>query len=171
MTFLIVAVVLVGALCMFNLLLTFAVLRRLREHTTELERLAGQEQFAPYDPSVLVGRALPGAGADDADRPRLVAFFDVDCSTCHERAPQFVAAARDHAGAALAVITGDGRKVDDLAGLVGGVSKVVTAEGADSMVRALGIEAFPTFLRVGPDGTVVDAQTELEMLAGTAPVA
>jgi hypothetical protein len=51
------------------------------------------------------------------------------------------------------------------------VSKVVTAEGADSTVRALGIEAFPTFLRVGPDCTVVDAQKELEMLAGTAPVA
>lgn len=41
MPFLVTAVVLVGLLCAVDLLLTFAVLRRLREHTEELGRLSG----------------------------------------------------------------------------------------------------------------------------------
>jgi hypothetical protein len=166
MIFLIAAVVLVGALCVFDLLLTFAVLRRLREQSAELARLAGQAQFAPYDPGVLVGRTLPRADADSVDRPRLVAFFDVNCDACHEHAPQFAVAARAHA--AMAVISGAGPRLDDLVEMVGGVSSVITAERADNLVKAVGVEAFPTFLRVGPDGTIVEAQTELAALAETA---
>lgn len=169
MEVLIAAVVLVGALCMFDLLLTFAVLRRLRHHTAELERLAGRPRFTPYNPGVLTGRVLPGLPTDDGGGSRLVAFFDVDCGTCHERAPQFAAAARTHP--AVAVITGGGQKVDDLVDVVGGVSIVVTADAADRMVRALGIEAFPTFLRVDPAGTIMAAQTELAALVELAPTA
>ncbi|MFF5208845.1 hypothetical protein [Streptosporangium sp. NPDC000396] len=64
--------------------------------------------------------------------------------------------------------SGGGRKVDDLIEVVGDVASVVTAENASRMVRELGVEAFPTFLRVGPDGTIVDAQTELSALAEVA---
>ncbi|MET8048907.1 hypothetical protein ABZU75_15035 [Streptosporangium sp. NPDC005286] len=171
MTFLIAAVVLVGVLCVLDLLLTFAVLRRLREHTAELARLAGGTRFAPYDPGVLVGRTLPWTGTDadtDADtdgvdRPRLVAFFDVNCDACHEHAPQFAVTARTQA--AMAVISGAGPRADDLVQMVADVSSVITAERADSLVKAVGVEAFPTFLRVGPDGTIVAAQTELTTLA------
>jgi hypothetical protein len=167
MTFLIAAVVLVGLLCVFDLLLTFAVLRRLREHAAELARLAGQTQFTPYDPAVLVGRTLPWTEADGADRPQLVAFFDVNCDACHEHAPQFA----DTAGtqAAMAVVSGAGPRADDLVQVVAGVSSVITAERADSLVKAVGIEAFPTFLRVGPEGTIVAAQTELAALTEMAP--
>ncbi|MER5623454.1 hypothetical protein [Streptosporangium sp. NPDC002544] len=165
MTFLIAAVVLVGVLCVFDLLLTFAVLRRLREHTAELARLAGGTRFAPYDPGVLVGRTLPwtDTDTDGVDRPRLVAFFDVNCDACHEHAPQFAVTAR--AQAAMAVISGAGPRADDLVQMVADVSSVITAERADSLVKAVGVEAFPTFLRVGPDGTIVAAQTELTTLA------
>ncbi|WP_433243252.1 hypothetical protein ACQPYK_39505 [Streptosporangium sp. CA-135522] len=166
MTFLIAAVVLAGMLSIFNLVLTFAVLRRLREHTTELERLAGPARFGSYDPRVLVGRTLPPAGADGGERPQLVAFFDVNCDACHERAPRFADVART--GTAMAVISGDTSKVGDLIEMIGGAASIVTAEEADSLVKAVGIEAFPTFLRVGPDGTIVDADTEPDVLAGTA---
>ncbi|MFI6453314.1 hypothetical protein ACIBF6_17340 [Streptosporangium amethystogenes] len=163
MTFLIAAVVLVGVLCAVDLLLTFGVLRRLREHTAELARLAGETRFAPYDPGVLVGRTLPWTATDGVDRPRLVAFFDAGCDACHEHAPQFAVTARTQA--AMAVVSGAGPRADDLVQAVAGVSSVITAERADSLVKAVGVEAFPTFLRVGPDGTIVAAQTELAALA------
>ena len=81
MPFLIAAVVLVGVLCLFDLLLTFAVLRRLREHTAELQRLAGRPGFSSYDPGMLVGHRLPEAAR--ASGATLVAFFDAQCDTCH----------------------------------------------------------------------------------------
>ncbi|WP_406314926.1 hypothetical protein OHA77_40745 [Streptosporangium sp. NBC_01639] len=165
MTFLIAAVVLVGVLCAFDLLLTFAVLRRLREHTAELARLAEGTQFISYDPGALVGRTLPWADTDTdgVDRPELVAFFDANCDACHKHAPQFAVTARTQA--AMAVISGAGPRADDLVQVVAGVSSVITAERADSLVKAVGVEAFPTFLRVGQDGTIVAAHMELAALA------
>ncbi|MGN9837110.1 TlpA family protein disulfide reductase [Nonomuraea sp. H19] len=162
MPFLVAAVVFVGLLCLFNLVLTLGVLRRLREHTAELERLAGGSMLMPYDPHVLVGRALPETAAG----ARLVGFFDVGCSTCHERAPQFADAAGKQP--ALAVITGDGAKVADLVAVVGGVSSVITGEEAGLLTHTLGVEAFPTFLLADQEGRVVAAHTELAELTATA---
>ncbi|MFJ2023127.1 hypothetical protein ACIODW_04840 [Streptomyces sp. NPDC087897] len=166
MMFVVAALVLVGALCVFDLVLTFAVLRRLREHTAELERLAGRPSFAPYDPGVLVGRALPGAVA--AQAPDLVAFFDAQCDTCHEHAPGFAARARGRA--ALAVVSGEGRRAEELAALVADDAVVLRDEVAAGAVSALGIEAFPTFLAVGPDGVVERAHTDLAVLGESAAV-
>ncbi|WP_408991800.1 hypothetical protein [Streptomyces sp. 1268] len=160
MTFVVAALVLVGALCVFDLLLTFAVLRRLREHTAELERLAGRPSFTPYDPGVLVGRALPEAVA--AHTPELVAFFDAQCDTCHEHAPRFAARARGRA--ALAVVSGEGRRAAELAAHVADDAVVLRDESAAEVVGVVGIEAFPTFLAVAPDGVVVRAHTDLAVL-------
>ncbi|WP_433436898.1 hypothetical protein [Nonomuraea sp. CA-141351] len=163
MSFLIAVVVLVGILCLFDLVLTLGVLRRLREHTAELQRLAGTSTLMPYDPGVLVGRTLP----QDVAGPRLVGFFDVSCDTCHERAPQFAAEAADQS--ALAVIAGDAGEAGDLVEVVGGVATVVTGEDALRIVHALGVQAFPTFLRTGQDGRIVAAHTDLDDLAAVVP--
>src|ERR1041384_1123039 len=95
MMFLTAAVVLVGILCALDLFLTFAVVRRLREHTTELERLAGMALpgSGGSAPGVLVGRSLPEPAAVGAGQSRLVGFFDSNCSTCFEHAPEFAAVA------------------------------------------------------------------------------
>ncbi|GAA3145447.1 hypothetical protein GCM10010466_40640 [Planomonospora alba] len=159
MPFLVAAVVFFGLLCLLNLLVTLGLLRRLREHAAELERLSGRSAFMPYDPGVLVGRTLPEAAAG----ARLVGFFDVGCDTCHERAPQFAEAAEGQP--ALAVVNGDGAKAGELAAVVGGVSSVITGEEAGRLTHALGVEAFPTFLRADPEGRVVAADTELAGLA------
>ncbi|KAB8195898.1 hypothetical protein FH608_010440 [Nonomuraea phyllanthi] len=163
MTFLIAAVVLVGALCLFDLVLTFAVLRRLREHTAELARLASEPRTLPYDPSPLVGRTLPGSATRALPQPRLVAFFDADCGSCHEHAPKFAAAARP--GTSLAFVTGAGRQVQNLVDVVGGVSAVVVAEEAASVAADLGIRAFPMFLQVDGEGRIVRADMDADRLA------
>ncbi|MDR8411611.1 hypothetical protein MTP10_23095 [Nonomuraea sp. 3-1Str] len=165
MAFLIAAVVLVGVLCLLNLLLMMGVLRRLREHTAELQRLAGGTMTPlAYDPTVLVGRALPEGAAG----ARLVGFFDVGCDTCHERAPEFAETARGENGGALAVVTGDPAEAGDLLHLMSGVAGVVTGDDALRIAESVGVKAFPTFLRTGSDGTVVAADTEL---TGLAPLA
>ena len=170
MTILIVAVVLVGALCVFDLLLTFAVLRRLREHTAELSRLAARPGFGgpQYDPGVLVGRTLPEPAAGIGNQPQVVGIFDANCSACHEHAPQLVAEGTRHA--VLAVVTGDGPGADDLIGLLADVP-TLTGEDAGQVAKALDIQAFPTFLRVGKDGTIVKAQAgPLDDMADAATV-
>jgi hypothetical protein len=147
MTFLIAAVILVGALCVVDLLLTFAVLRRLREHATELDRLARSP--SGFDPAALVGRSLPEPVATHL--PQLVGVFDANCPTCFEHAPRFAA----QAGALVAVVSGTGSRVDELAGLLAKVPTIV-GEDAGRVVRELGIQAFPTFL-LAQDGTVTQA--------------
>ncbi|MFF9868659.1 TlpA family protein disulfide reductase [Streptomyces sp. NPDC013953] len=167
MPFLIAAVVLVGALCLFDLLLTFAVLRRLREHTAELERLAGRPGFSSYDPGMLVGHRLPEAAR--AHGATLVAFFDAQCDTCHDHAPKFAARARRHS--ALAVVSGDGARAGELIGAVGPDAMVMRGDDAHAVADDLGIQAFPTFVLVDPDGSVVQATTELAELPEPAPAA
>ncbi|MEU5342472.1 MULTISPECIES: hypothetical protein [unclassified Streptomyces] len=158
---------LVGALCLFDLLLTLAVLRRLREHTAELERLGTRSQFAAYDPAELLGRRIPEIA--DENEARWVAFFEANCSSCHEHAPQFAAEVREHS--ALAVISGNGEKADRLADHMVGAATVVRDAQADELVNTAGIQAFPTFLVLDRDGSVIRSTTELSELSDLVPTA
>jgi hypothetical protein len=154
MAFLVAAVILVGLLCAADLFLTFAVLRRLREHTTELDRLARLTGTWPsgHDTALLVGKPLPDPVL--AHRPRLVGIFDANCSTCFEHAPQFATEASRYA--VVAVVNGSGPGVGELAGLLAGVP-AVTGNEARQVVAELAVQAFPTFLRVAQDGTIEQA--------------
>ncbi len=161
MTFLVAAVVFVGALCLFELLLTFAVLRRLREQGEELAAL--KAKHGPrYNPEVLAGKEIPVIGHD------LVGFFDSGCPTCHVEAPRFAELAVSHT--ALAVITGEPKDVTDLIELLSPVASLVLGDEAAELVKAVDIQAFPTFLQVS--GSRVDqAQTSVAALAETVPSA
>ncbi|SDY96336.1 hypothetical protein SAMN05421504_10829 [Amycolatopsis xylanica] len=161
MTFLVAAVVFVGALCLFELLLTFAVLRRLREQGEELAALKAKHGHR-YDPAVLTGKEIPVTGHD------LVGFFDSGCPTCHEEAPHFAELAVHHT--ALAVISGAPKDVTDLIELLSPVASLVLGDEASELVTAVDIQAFPTFLRVS--GSRIDqAQTSVAALAEPVPSA
>ncbi|MFI1485834.1 hypothetical protein [Streptomyces sp. NPDC020747] len=87
MTFPVAAVVLVGLLCLLDLLLTFAAPRRLREHSAEPGRPRAQPAFKMYDPQTLAGTTTPElAGESEA---RLVTFLDANRDSCHDHAPVF----------------------------------------------------------------------------------
>src|SRR5690349_3316766 len=107
------AVVLVGLLCAVDLVLTLAVIRRLRAHTLAL---AGMTPKRPPLPAP--GTAVPAFSAvaeggrvvSDAffTGPTLVGVFSTTCAACHERLPEFVALARDRsAERVLAVVAGE----------------------------------------------------------------
>lgn len=169
------AVVLLAAICLLNLLLIFAVLRRLREHTAELDRL---RRSGPFDPAAfdsaaeeasgLVGRRLPDLVTASGDRPELVGFFDAGCSSCHELAPDFALAARQ--APSVAVVVGAGQGADELVAVLAGGPTVLLGKRAAEVSTSAGIRAYPTFVRVDGEGTVLHAQlTTVDGLLSAAP--
>ncbi|WP_327353691.1 hypothetical protein [Streptomyces sp. NBC_01304] len=158
MIFLVVAVVLLAALCCFELLVLFAVLRRLREHEERFAVLGDHASAPePYDYAELEGRAAPSLATLLSGEAGLVGFFDVNCDTCHDKAPAFTRLAPEQQ-AACAIVAGS--PPDELVGLLDGVRTVVTGPESDKLVKELGIQAFPTFLYVGPTGVVERAGFE-----------
>jgi hypothetical protein len=157
------AVVVVGALCLVDLLLTFGVVRRLREHAA---LLAG-----------IQSSAVPGSGLSDGDKPEpftatdaegiavhgpaglgVVAFFSTTCPVCPLRAPAFVEYVRAHHPArdpVLAVITGDaGASVPYLADLMK-VARVCFEPAGGPVSQGFALKAVPAFFVLDEDGTVL----------------
>src|SRR3954454_10920565 len=129
------ALVVVGAVALTNLLLTFGVIRRLREHTEQLaDRPAGgpREQMigkgeAPGEFVAMTTAAEPVSNGS-LSGGQLVGFFMPDCAPCKERAPRSLPAARAEEGGrdrVLAVVAADPNKAADLVQLFEPVAKVV----------------------------------------------
>ncbi|MEN3540053.1 redoxin domain-containing protein [Microbispora sp. ZYX-F-249] len=166
MAVLVAAVVLLGGLVLVNLLLTTAIIRKLRTlgkesslggEVPELGLAVGAE--VPPFSAVTVADAKVGS-ADFAGERTLVGFFSTDCRHCLPKAPAFVAAARDAAAdgvRTLAVVVVHGEDPANLlAALADEVSVVVESEGG-AISTAFAIAGFPSFFLVGPD-TTVDAR-------------
>src|SRR4051794_28290086 len=122
------ALVVVGAVAVTNLLLTFGVIRRLREHTGLLaDRPGGPPRKgviakgeAPGDFVAMTTAAEP-VSTGSISGGQLVGFFMPGCAPCKELAPRFVATARAEAGGrdrVLAVVAGDPDGAADLARLL-----------------------------------------------------
>jgi hypothetical protein len=170
------AVVLVGLLCVVDLVLTFAVLRRLREHTDHLDRLSSAGgTWSGIDRERFVGRELPEFSTETvngAGGVELVGFFLPNCSPCHAEAPLFVDEARALGpGRALALVAGSGGDADDLVRMFDGVAQVVRDPTSGELVRALNVGAFPTFLRLDSHGAIVDAAISIKELRTPTEVA
>jgi hypothetical protein len=162
MTVLVGAVVVVGALCLLDLLLTFGVIRRLREHT----ELLGRNQ--PGEPPAIglpAGQApAPFTAADDEGAPvqgpsglRVVAVFSTSCSICPKRVPGFVDYVRGHRverGEVLAVVVGQSAaSVPYLADLTD-VARVCTESADGPIGRAFAVAGYPAFFVLDAAGTV-----------------
>lgn len=163
MAVLIAAVVIVGALCLLDLLLTFGVIRRLREHTELLAR----SQPAGVDVIGLpAGTAPPAFTATDGDGAavrgpsglRVVAFFSTSCSICPKRAPAFVDYVRGHPvgrDEVLAVVVGQtAESVPYMADLTD-VARVCTESADGALERSFAVRGFPAFFVLDAGGTVL----------------
>ena len=177
MPFVVAAVVFVGLLCVVDLLLTLAVLRRLREHTAELARLSGAGPASMgVDRDQLIGQELPqfsattvGGAAVSREsltgEVELVGIFSPGCGPCLVQAPLFVEeAGRLAAGKTLALVAGSGSGADDLVQILEGATDVVLAPVSTTVVNGLSINAFPTFLRLDAGGAIVDAAVSIQGL-------
>jgi thiol-disulfide isomerase/thioredoxin len=178
MPVLVAAVVLVGLLCAVDLLLTFAVLRRLREHGEKLGRLPDvvDDDFLGFDRDRLLGAKLPEFSTETVQGAvvsresvsgsvELMGFFRPGCSPCHEQAPHFIAEARAIGeGKALALVAASGSDADEMVQTFEAVADVVLDPTSREVLRGLEISAFPTFLRLDADGVIVDAAVSMEEL-------
>jgi hypothetical protein len=161
--YLVSAVMLACALGALNLLLTLAVIRRLREHSELLaSRPAGNE------PGVIEPGQTPGefTATDTDGRPLrrekltgdvLVAFFSQGCRACTDALPRFVtwaAAFPGGRGQVLAVMSGELPWASELAATLAGVARVVIEDSEGDLATAFQVRAFPCWCLLDATGTV-----------------
>ncbi|MFI0451630.1 TlpA family protein disulfide reductase [Actinomadura sp. 6N118] len=166
MSVLVVAVVLVGALGVANLVLTMAVVRRLGAHSLRLAELGPPQSrmVAPGTPlAEFEATALGGApvSRDSFTGQTLVGVFSTDCASCHERVPEFAAYLKETTPAqAFALVTGDPEQVRTFADQLEPVATVVVESMGGPMGKALQISQFPSFYLIDGDAVIVAAETD-----------
>ncbi|MFD2416586.1 TlpA family protein disulfide reductase [Amycolatopsis pigmentata] len=153
------AVILVGLLCAFDLLLTLGVIKRLREHT---ELLSAAESAPPapiavgsevedFHVTTVDGESLR---ADMFDGETLVAFFSPSCGPCQERLPKFVEYAGARPGGrdrALAIVIGDEAQTAAPVAALSPVARVVVEDPDGALANAFEVNAYPTVLMITPN--------------------
>lgn len=180
MTYLEAVVLTVGLLCLLNLLLTFGVIRRLRQHTEHLNRLAPTDQppgigvgevVGEFATTTTTGEPLTRAGLTGQT---LVGFFSPGCEPCATQLPHFIDRAREQPGGrarAIAVVAAGTDGKQDYVERLEPVARVVT-EGPDGALQAaFRVTGFPMLYLVD-DGTVRAAGfTVADVTATGAPAA
>jgi len=160
MGYLIAAVILVGALCTIDLLLTFGVIRRLREHTELLAQGGG-----PGGPTVLrPGERVTGVVAVDVDgRPvptdvGLVGFFSPSCVACEQLLPKFADRASGFPGGpdrVLAVIADELPGTGKYEMALHGLARIVLEPDSGPLATAFRVTAYPAWCLLDGTGTVL----------------
>jgi hypothetical protein len=154
----------IAVLCMINLALTMAVIRRLRVHTDSLSTL--HEQVGSADSGLPPGTAVPqlDASTDDGvhlgqgtlgSGEKVLAFVSSTCPACRLHLPDFVAAAGSAHGRdeVIVVVSGDRGLGDDLVTMAAPAAHVVVEPEPGRWTEAFDVRAFPTFFRLR-DGLV-----------------
>jgi hypothetical protein len=175
--FLTVLVVIIGAACLFDLLLTIGVIRRLREHSELLsqrvsdEAAQGRELILPAGAEVgpFEAASIDGILISRQTLPArtLVGVFSPDCPACAERLPAFVARASHVDGGrdqVLAVVVGAGDNTDEQIASLTPVARVVTEARGGAVSSALRVRGFPAFAIVDGSGQVLASGLDLDQL-------
>jgi hypothetical protein len=162
--------VLVGALAVLNLVLTYGVIRRLREHTRMLA-----DQTSADTPLALpaAGTPLPGFSATTADGtvvtdadlagpPAFVGFFSATCAPCKEQLPQFVERLAGVDPRRLVVVLSDAQvapaDAETMLAAARGHARILM-EPRDGLPETFGVNRYPTMLTI--DNGVVLANTQV----------
>ena len=147
-----------GLVASLNLLLTFGVIRRLREHT---KLLATRSEHAPApQPGHAIGEfnttSVDGVAVtrEWVERQGVVAFLSPGCEACEEALAPLTDYVRG-VGRALVVVEGEDTETRRIADAFDGLATVVTQRPAvaDPVREAFGVKAFPIVMTVG-DGAV-----------------
>jgi hypothetical protein len=171
MPIVVAAIAVLTALVLLNLLLTFGVLRRLREHAAQLAASAPPQTLAVGatvpEFTATTDRGEPVSTATLRSHGALVVFMAPDCTACTEQLPQVrekIAAAN---GAVLLVITHlrtpDDASARALAESLGATD--VVREPIDGPLQsAFQVAGFPSFYLVDPAGTVAAVTSSVDRL-------
>jgi peroxiredoxin len=168
------ALTLTTALILLDLVLTLAIIRRLRQHTVRLGEL---DSILRPSPGLEPGSPLPeftaaATGGESISTASLmgsttiVIFLSADCHDCHEQLPAIQAYLRAGARHAIAVVSGDD---PELAGAFDGLAKVIVEDLQGPVQRAFGVRTYPSFVVAGPDGKVEAAALTVQELPVNTP--
>lgn len=165
-----VALIVVGLLSLFNLLLMLGVIRRIREYGAQLAASAGQGLHGPPPVSDLVPGQSPAEFSVRIDEGRelsgpaglrVVAFFSPLCSVCPERVPPFIDYVSNHAIArdyVLAVIEhNEGLAAPAYVDKLAAVAQVCSGPDGDTVTQAFKMQGNPAFAVLNSDGVLVAA--------------
>ncbi|MFI1890709.1 TlpA family protein disulfide reductase [Streptomyces jumonjinensis] len=159
MPILIALVVLVGLLCILDLILTVGVIKRLREHSEQLARLGRGplaaltegDEVPAFETTTTEGDRL---SRDELADGTVVAFFTPDCAACQEKKPMFLEYARTAPGGpseVVAVVVGQPEETAAYAAELAPVAQVVTEDMGGPMSLAFAVLGFPAVLQVARD--------------------
>lgn len=159
---LIAVVVLVGVVCLLDLVLTIGVIRRLREHTLLLSSPRGfgnmpalaevGQEIAEFETTTADGQSIDRS---QLSGETLVGFFTPRCQPCKEKLPDFVEFARSMPGGrerSFAAVVGDGDEAAEMVAALRPVAQVSVEGQGGPMTTAFQVKAFPTVVKVAPDG-------------------
>lgn len=180
-TFLTAAVVVVGIVCVLNLLLLFGVIRRLREHDQAIAKFphGGMAQAGSMRAPGSEVDEFTAVSTDDVPVTRealtaetMVGFFSVSCAPCIENAPKFAEFAAGVPGgkdSVLAIVVADDDDdPSEMVGVLGDGARVVV-EGYDGPIAtAFGVTAFPAY-GVVASGTITATALDFTTLPVPAP--
>ncbi|MEU7863256.1 hypothetical protein [Nonomuraea sp. NPDC049141] len=164
MSMLAVAVALTGVLCVVNLLLTFGVIRRLKEGQGTSSpvglpvpgAVVGEFEVAARDGRILSRESL-GEGA-------LVAFLSAGCGGCGPQIPRLLERAREHRGERIvAVVSGPEAEAAQLVEPLAGVADIVLEPLGKAVNDAFGVRGYPSFCQVA-DGVVTASSVNVAVL-------
>lgn len=173
------AVAVVGALCLLNLLLTFGVVRRLREHTELLGRgggipdvpvlgLMAGERVAAFSAFTRSGELLTGTGG-----LRVAGFFSSGCSACPEQVGPFTEYLADNRvprDSVLSVVLAADDDLPSYADRLGDAGRVCVARPDSEVVTAFKVSGFPAFALLDDTGALIAASFSPARLPAPAAV-
>ncbi|MEU3454357.1 thioredoxin-like domain-containing protein [Micromonospora sp. NPDC006766] len=164
MALLTVAVVLVAALGLLNLVLMLGVIRRLREHTELLsDRPSPQAEVmleAGSTPGDFVSTTVDGQLRTRADIPpmTLMAFVSPACEHCEAQLPLLIDRARAMPGGTehvwIVVVGKAGPEVDAYAAQFTGLATVFVEPGSGPLPLAFEVKGYPAFALLDEQGVV-----------------
>lgn len=176
MTYVEAAVAIVAVLCAFNLLLSFGVIRRLRQHTEQLNQLSPHdlapglragEQVGRFTATATTGESL---SRESLAEQTLVGFFSPGCQPCATQLPAFIARARTIPGGAsraLAVVASAGAGDEaDYVDRLAPVTRVVVEGHQGALQSAFKNTGFPMIYLIAGDGTILASGFTVEEVAG-----
>ena len=137
-----------------NMVMTVAVIRRLR---------AGVDDPNSYVVPSPVGQRVPQFSAETLQGPTVndghltretsfIGFFSAACASCRTHLPRFVDYAAGHGEkVAITVVIGDRERCQDLIDSATAATLVVHEEDKGPISTAFGVTMFPTLLRIERD--------------------
>ncbi|WBQ01971.1 TlpA family protein disulfide reductase [Kribbella sp. CA-293567] len=180
---LVAALVLLGLLLVLNLLLTTAVIRKLRRHDELLRDFDGSAPLSVL-PQIRVGAPVPDftteatdgqlTEADLRSTETLIAFAAPGCGGCEAARPRLIEmleARRRRGEAGIVVIADDEGDGGTLVGEFSAHARVIVEHPADGAIhQALGIAMYPNYVLVGADGRVTRVGGDLDEIAAAVPI-